>query len=185
MSQHKSLTFDRLTERFLRSVAGHVSRRNLLSRLGLTLTASSALPLLPWAKDAEAAPSHQNNGAPTPFGASAQTSDDQRCDYWRYCAIDGNLCSSCGGGVHSCPPGTEPSPTSWIGTCFNPGDKRSYIIAYRDCCGQDSCNQVNCLGTDGDQPSYRPQANNDIIWCFGTSSQVYSCSTAAIVGSAS
>jgi methylamine dehydrogenase light chain len=31
-------------------------------------------------------------------------------------------------------------------------------------------------------PSYRPQLNNDIIWCFGGSSMIYHCSSAAIVG---
>jgi methylamine dehydrogenase light chain len=84
--------------------------------------------------------------------------------------------------VHSCPPGTEASPTSWIGTCFNPIDSRSYLVAYRDCCGQDACGQMNCLGTDGDTPAYRPQSNNDIIWCYGAKSLMYNCSTAAIVG---
>jgi methylamine dehydrogenase light chain len=42
-----------------------------------------------------------------------------------------------------------------------------------------------CLGTEGDQPSYRPQANNDIIWCFGTGALIYNCSTSVIVGNAS
>ena len=73
---------------------------------------------------------------------------------------------------------------SWIGTCFNPSDGKSYLVAYRDCCGQDACAQSVCLGTDGDEPAYRPQSNNDIIWCYGASSLMYNCSTAAIVGMA-
>jgi methylamine dehydrogenase light chain len=28
---------------------------------------------------------------------------------------------------------------------------------------------------------YRPQGNNDIIWCFGAGSMEYHCSTAALV----
>ncbi|ACI49838.1 methylamine dehydrogenase light chain [Gluconacetobacter diazotrophicus PA1 5] len=178
--------FDRLTERLARYLAGRSSRRGALARLGGWAASVPLFPLLPvWrgdarAADAPAAPS----AAPSPFAAKAQAKDDTKCDYWRYCAIDGNLCTTCGGGVHSCPPGTHPSPTSWIGTCFNPQDRRSYLIAYRDCCGQDACNEQNCLGTDGDLPTYRPQANNDIIWCFGTGSLLYNCSTAAIVGTA-
>ncbi|OUJ16564.1 methylamine dehydrogenase light chain [Acetobacter sp. DsW_063] len=182
---------DRLAEKALRALAGRASRRGVIARIGAGIVAAPALPLLPAARahgpsaQPTAAKKTTNEGARTPFAAQAQVSDDTKCDYWRYCAIDGNLCSTCGGGVHTCPPGTAPSPTSWIGTCFNPHDRRSYIVAYRDCCGQDACNQVSCLNTDGDQPSYRPQANNDIIWCFGTTSLVYNCSTAAIVGSAS
>jgi methylamine dehydrogenase light chain len=178
---------DRLTETTLRRIAGRSSRRSVLTRLGGAVAAVPAFMLLPVSRagattkaaGAEAA----KPKAKTPFGAKAQAKNDLACDYWRYCAIDGNLCTSCGGGVHTCPPGTAPSPTSWIGSCYNPQDGNSYMIAYRDCCGQDSCNEVTCLNTDGDQPSYRPMANNDIIWCFGTgTSEMYNCSTAAIVG---
>jgi methylamine dehydrogenase light chain len=174
--------FDRLAERLARHLAGRSSRRSALAWLGGWAASVPVFPLLPvWRGEARAAAAPS---APSPFAAKAQARDDTKCDYWRYCAIDGNLCTTCGGGVHSCPPGTHPSPTSWIGTCFNPQDRRSYLIAYRDCCGQDSCNEQNCLGTDGDLPTYRPQANNDIIWCFGTGSLLYNCSTAVIVGTA-
>jgi methylamine dehydrogenase light chain len=64
----------------------------------------------------------------------------------------------------------------------NPEDGKTYLIAYRDCCGTDSCGRCECLGQEGDMPSYRPQLNNDIIWCFGASSMVYHCSSAALVG---
>ncbi|MFS3134517.1 methylamine dehydrogenase light chain [Gluconacetobacter sacchari] len=174
---------DSIAERLARYLAARSSRRGALARLGGWAAAIPAFPLLPvWRRDARAAT--EAGAAPSPFAAKAQARDDTKCDYWRYCAIDGNLCTTCGGGVHSCPPGTHPSPTSWIGTCFNPQDRRAYLIAYRDCCGQDACNEQNCLGTDGDLPTYRPQANNDIIWCFGTGSLLYNCSTAVIVGTA-
>ncbi|NHN85592.1 methylamine dehydrogenase (amicyanin) light chain [Acetobacter musti] len=178
---------DRLTERLTRRMASHSSRRSFAGRAGAWLTLGSMIPTLPVTR-ADAAPAAKPEGrpkAPTPFAASAQTTDPTTCNYWRYCAIDGFLCAACGGGVHSCPPGTSPSPTSWIGTCFNPADGRSYLVAYRDCCGQDACSQPPCLGTEGDQPSYRPQANNDIIWCFGTGALIYNCSTSVIVGNAS
>ncbi|MFT8718057.1 methylamine dehydrogenase (amicyanin) small subunit [Acetobacter sp.] len=176
--------FDRLTEGVLRRIAGRTSRRDVLTKMGGAVAAAPAFMLLPVSRADAAATAKPK--AQTPFGAKAQAKDDQACDYWRYCAIDGNLCTSCGGGTHTCPPGTAPSPTSWIGSCYNPQDGNSYMIAYRDCCGQDSCNEVTCLNTDGDQPSYRPMANNDIIWCFGTgTSEMYNCSTAAVVGKAS
>lgn len=178
---------DRIAETVSRRLATGSSRRGLLGRFGAWAAFAGAMPVLP-VERAEAASAKAGQGkikAPTPFAAKAQTTDPTACNYWRYCAIDGYLCASCGGGVHTCPPGTRPSPTSWIGTCFNPGDGRSYLVAYRDCCGQDSCSQPACLGTEGDEPSYRPQANNDIIWCFGTGALLYNCSTSVIVGNAS
>jgi len=184
MSHSDSFSLDRITETLIRRVAGRSSRRGLMGRLGAWATLGAVVPVLPVERASAAAPAVKPK-APTPFAAKAQTTDPTACNYWRYCAIDGFLCAACGGGVHSCPPGTSPSPTSWIGTCFNPGDGQSYLVAYRDCCGQDACSQPACLGTEGDQPSYRPQANNDIIWCFGTGALVYNCSTSVIVGNAS
>lgn len=179
---------DRAVERLTRHVASRSSRRSLLGRAGAWVTFGALVPTLPVERASAATPEKPQPAkfkAPTPFAANAQTKDPTACNYWRYCAIDGFLCASCGGGVHSCPPGTSPSPTSWIGTCFNPGDGQSYLVAYRDCCGQDACSQPMCLGSEGDQPSYRPQANNDIIWCFGTGALIYNCSTSVIVGNAS
>ncbi|KFL89802.1 Methylamine dehydrogenase light chain precursor [Acetobacter malorum] len=176
---------DRTIERLTRHVAGHSSRRGLIGRVGAWVTFGALIPTLPVERASAAQTAKPKFKAPTPFAADAQTTDPTACNYWRYCAIDGFLCASCGGGVHSCPPGTSPSPTSWIGTCFNPGDGQSYLVAYRDCCGQDACSQPMCVGTEGDQPSYRPQANNDIIWCFGTGALIYNCSTSVIVGNAS
>ncbi|CEF41460.1 methylamine dehydrogenase (amicyanin) small subunit [Acetobacter tropicalis] len=179
---------DRAVERLTRHVASRSSRRSLLGRAGAWVTFGALVPTLPVERASAATPAKPQPAkfkAPTPFAANAQTKDPTACNYWRYCAIDGFLCASCGGGVHSCPPGTSPSPTSWIGTCFNPGDGQSYLVAYRDCCGQDACSQPMCLGSEGDQPSYRPQANNDIIWCFGTGALIYNCSTSVIVGNAS
>ena len=33
-------------------------------------------------------------------------------------------------------------------------------------------------------PVYRPQLNNDSVWCFGAPSMVYHCSSAAPIGEA-
>lgn len=171
---------DATAEAFVRRLAGGTSRRSLLSRIGLAMVAAPVFPLLPVsrAKASEAV----DPKALTDFQKNAQTTDDTQCNYWRYCAIDGSLCTCCGGGVHTCPPGTQPSLTSWVGTCFNPEDKRSYLIAYRDCCGTNACGQCRCDNTEEAMPAYRPSGNNEIIWCFGTSSMSYHCSTAALVG---
>jgi len=173
--------FDALGERLTRTIAGHSSRRSLLARFGAALVGAPLIPLLPVAR-AQAAPQ------PPPlsdFARLAQTKDDTKCDYWRYCAIDGLLCTGCGGGVHTCPPGTQASPTSWVGTCMNPTDGKSYLIAYRDCCGRSVCKtEAFCDGGEREMPVYRPQGDNEIIWCFGLNTMAYHCSTAAYVGPA-
>lgn len=74
------------------------------------------------------------------------------------------------------------SPVTWIGTCKNPADGRSYIISYNDCCGRTSCGRCLCVRNEGERPMVRPQANNDINWCLGTKSSIYTCSTAVILG---
>lgn len=173
--------FDKLGERLTRKLAGYTSRRSFLSRLGVTLLAAPTLPLLPVARATAAEPAKGK----TDFERYAQAKDEKKCNYWRYCAIDGVLCGCCGGGVHTCPAGAEPSPISWIGTCLNPDDGRSYVIAYRDCCGKPACTadkDCDCHSVDRELPTYRQQLNNDIIWCFGNASASYHCSTAALVG---
>lgn len=175
---------DRAGERIARRIASYTSRRSFLGRLGTLLIGAPALPLLPVAR-AQTPPSAKRLGKETDFTLRAQTKDPTICTYWRYCAIDGDLCSCAGGGVHTCPPGSLASPTGWIGTCVNPDDKKSYLIAYHDCCGKNppsldhSC---ECHGTDRELPIYRPQSNNDIVWCFGEPSFAYHCSTALLVG---
>jgi len=167
---------DKLGERFTRRLASSTSRRSVLSKLGKILIAAPLFPLLPVErKSAQAAELSE-------FAKKAQTEDDTKCNYWRYCAIDGYLCTCCGGGVHTCPAGTSPSPTSWVGTCLNPEDNRSYLISYFDCCGTATCGQCLCDNTDRAAPIYRPMANNEIIWCFGTDNMAYHCSSAALVG---
>ena len=167
-------TVDTLSERLTRSLARRSSRRSLLSQLGTVLAGSAIIPLLPVARAA--------SNAKSAFTRDAQSKDDKQCTYWRYCAIDGALCSCCGGGVHTCPPGSSAAPTSWIGTCIHPDDGKAYIIAYRDCCGRHNCGRCMCNSNQEETPVYRSQTNNDIIWCFGAPTMVYHCSTAVLVG---
>lgn len=165
---------DRITEILARQAAQAISRRSILGRIG-ALASAASLPALPVARAAA-------QGAKAPPG---ETGDPASCDYWRYCAIDGFLCSCCGGSVSSCPPGTEPSPITWVGTCRNPADGKDYVISYNDCCGKAACGRCICNRNEGDTPVYQPQGANDINWCLGTQAGVvYNCSTAVVLGAA-
>src|SRR5437870_1740855 len=113
---------DRWFTQLTRTLARRTSRRSLLGQLAALLVGSAALPLLPVARvlaAAQAAAAGEPDPA-TPIG------DPKDCTYWRHCAIDGFLCGCCGGTHHSCPPGTEQSPVTWIGTCRNPTDGKDY-----------------------------------------------------------
>ena len=170
---------DGLIERRSRSIAQHTSRRGFISALGAALVGAGALPLLPVARGAVGA---ADAVPPQITGNPADPGDPTQCGYWRYCGIDGFLCSCCGGSQNACPPGTEMSPITWIGTCQNPADGKNYVISYNDCCGKSSCGRCLCNRNEDDRPVYRPQANNDINWCMGTQSAVYHCSAAVIIG---
>lgn len=166
---------DSIAERLSRSMARTTSRRGWLGLLGGLIAGTAAMPLLPVARAAGGQP----RAADVP-----DTGDPASCDYWRYCAIDGFLCSCCGGSASVCPPGTEQSPVTWIGTCTNPVDGRKYVISYNDCCGKASCGNCFCNRNEGDRPMYHPTRSNDLNWCLGTSSNIYNCSTAIIIGDA-
>lgn len=162
---------DRQFTRITRRLARTTSRRHFLGRAGAALAGAATLPLLPVARAHGAAGTQPQ-----------EQGDPASCDYWRYCAIDGYLCACCGGSATSCPPGTEMSPVTWIGTCRNPTDGRDYIISYNDCCGKSSCGRCSCNRDEGDRPVYQPARSNDINWCHGTSNNVYHCSMAVVVG---
>jgi methylamine dehydrogenase light chain len=178
---------DRLAEKMLRGFASRTSRRSVFGVLGGLLAGAATLPLLPVARAEDGPPnsgSDPNSGETPPVssGNPQDPGDQTKCDYWRYCAIDGSLCSCYGGSVNSCPPGTEMSQITWIGTCHNPADQRHYIISYNDCCGGVAWGRCNCQNNQGDRPVVRPQNNNEVTWCFGTQSQSYTCTVALILG---
>jgi methylamine dehydrogenase light chain len=164
---------DRLIERLSRELAKRTSRRSTLAILGKALVGASLFPLLPVRRIAKASAAAE---------APAAGADEQSCDYWRYCGIDGFLCGCCGGSASECSPGTTMSPTAWVGTCVNPSDGKEYIIAYRDCCGKDFCNRCFCQNNKGDLPVYRTQLANTVYWCFGTQSYFVNCTTAVSLG---
>jgi len=166
-------SLDRLFELTTRSLAQRTSRRGFLAGLGQLLTGTALLPLLPLlpvARGAHAA------------GASAPADSPESCQYWKYCAIDGSLCSCCGGTSASCPPGAAPSPISWVGTCHNPTDGRDYIVSYNDCCGKTSCGNCDCQRNEREKPIYRPSRNNDLNWCMANADSNYHCTVSVILG---
>lgn len=166
---------DGLVERWSRSVAQRTSRRGFLAYLGKVLMGGMIIPLLPFDRVTRAADALTYGGG--------EASDPDSCAYWRHCALDGIPCGLCGGSNTECPPGTIASPTSWVGTCLNPEDKKEYIIGYRDCCGKEGCYRTFCYNNQGSLPSYRITADNAVFWCFGTNSgwQV-NCTTSVELG---
>ena len=173
----------RLDARFeiwLRLLARRTGRRSFLGRAGALLAGAAAWPLLPVAR---ASAGSERLPAPSEAIPGAE-GDPTRCEYWRHCAIDGFLCSCCGGSASACPPGAEMSPITWIGTCRNPVDGRDYVISYNDCCGKGFCGRCMCNRNEGDRPEYHWYRSNDINWCAGAASQVYHCSVAIVVGQA-
>jgi methylamine dehydrogenase light chain len=169
----RRIWLDLLTERATRQLAKRTSRRSFLTRIGAALVGTSALPLLPVARASD---------VPDDAALSGDVGDPKSCDYWRHCAIDGFLCACCGGSQNTCPPGTEMSPVTWIGTCKHPGDGKDYIISYNDCCGQSLCMRCRCTRTEREKPIYFTWQNNDLLWCFGTKSRAVHCSVAVVLG---
>ena len=170
--------FDGWFERSVRNVARASSRRSFLARLGGLLVGGAVVPLLPVAR----ASATGARAEPPNEGIAGPEGDPTSCEYWRHCAIDGFLCGCCGGSQTACPPGTDMAPITWIGTCHNPADGKDYIISYNDCCGKSFCGRCFCNRNEGDRPIYYPFRSNDINWCMGTSSLIYNCSTAVVLG---
>ena len=166
--------FDRLAEQSSRSLARHSSRRGFLARLGQVLAGAALVPLLPVDRS--------NTARAAEPGSHNRSEDPQSCDYWKYCAVDGFLCSCCGGSSHSCPAGTAPSPITWIGTCHNPTDRRDYIVSYNDCCGKPSCGACTCNRNEDEMPMYRASRNNDLNWCMANKDANYHCSVSVVLG---
>ena len=159
-----------------RQVAHSTSRRSALTKIaGLVVGSAFVLPVLPFDRTAQAA---EKKGKFTHDAIN----DDTSCDYWRYCAIDGFLCTCCGGTINSCPPGSEASKVAWIGTCHNPNDGKDYLISYNDCCGVTPCGKCGCNNNVGDKPGYRLGAHNDINWCMANQNASYHCTVVAAVG---
>ncbi|AJG21870.1 methylamine dehydrogenase light chain [Cupriavidus basilensis] len=167
---------DRFFEHQTRRAAQRTGRRSVLATLGKVMVGTMALPVLPFDRSAHAA------GARGSKAAGPQAQDETACDYWKYCAVDGFLCACCGGTSTSCPPGTEPSRVSWVGTCHNPADGRSYMVSYNDCCGKTTCGRCECNTNERERPGYRLGVHNDVNWCMSNDSTMFHCTTSIILG---
>ena len=160
---------DETVEKATRKLARLTSRRGVLSSLGKLVIGGAVLPLLPIDRSYGKTDSHQ-------------TTDATRCDYWKYCAMDGQLCSCCGGTGTQCPPGTEVSTVSWVGTCLNSRDGKNYLVSYSDCCGRSSCGQCFCSANVRERPGYEMSIHNDVNWCMANKQSSYHCTVSVIVG---
>jgi methylamine dehydrogenase light chain len=164
---------DQTIESATRRLAMLTSRRGVLSLLGKLAVGAALAPLLPIDRT---------------FGRSStdpHQMDASKCDYWKYCAMDGQLCSCCGGTGSQCPPGTQVSKVSWVGTCRNGKDGKDYLISYMDCCGRSSCGQCYCSANQHERPGYEMGVHNDINWCMANSETAYHCTLSILVGTAS
>ncbi len=171
---------DRRVEKWLRRMAWDTSRRDFLTKLGKLYVGVATLPLLPVSH----VMAQQLDSGFDDSNVTGEEGDPSNCNYWRYCGVDGFLSANCGGTHTSCPPGTEMSPITWIGTCRNPADGKNYLISYNDCCGTATCGHNWCERNDNDRPIYVTPKSNDVLWCLGTKSKAYNSTVALVLGAA-
>jgi methylamine dehydrogenase light chain len=162
---------DRRTELVVRASAQNLGRRSILAKLGAMVVGAVALPMLPFERSVAGPATRPNE------------EDETQCEYWAYCGIDGTLCNACGGSINQCPPGSEPSKVSWVGTCTRAKDKKAYLVSYYDCCGKGPCQEeATCSRHEGERPGYRIGTMSDMNWCMANTGKGVHCSTAVVIG---
>jgi len=167
---------DKRAEAGARKTAQKFGRRSFLAKAGVALAGAAVMPLLPFDRSL--------GGAAMAAGMDS-VEDQNDCQYWRHCALDGSLCATSGGTMTSCPPGSEASKVSWVGTCRNPNDGKDYLVAYNDCCGKAAVESATtCFRSEGERPGYRMGLHNDINWCMANTQKGYHCTVSMVVGMA-
>jgi len=166
------ILIDGVAENGARSVAQRNGRRSFLAKAGSVFAGAMLVPILPFDRS---------------LGGSAQAAtlvtDENDCAYWKHCALDGYLCSTSGGTMTSCPPGSEASQVAWVGTCRNPNDGRDYLVSYNDCCGRAYVPSATfCFRSEGERPGYRMGLHNDINWCMANVNKAYHCTVSVVIG---
>jgi len=165
---------DKTAEAGARKAAVKTGRRSFLARAGMALAGTMAMPLLPFDRSL--------GGLAMAAGTDA-ANDEYNCEYWRHCALDGSLCSTSGGTLTSCPPGSEASKVAWVGPCRNPNDGKDYLVSYNDCCGKPTvATATTCFRSEGERPGYRMGLHNDINWCMANANKGYHCTVSVVVG---
>ena len=168
---------DRVAESGARLSAQKTGRRSVLAMLGQAMIGAAVIPMLPFDRSGVARAAESDNK-----GGKKKEPTDEDCEYWRYCALSGVLCTCCGGSITSCPTGTEISRVSWVGTCENSKEGKSYLVSYNDCCGKISCGRCSCSNHDRERPGYQLGLHNNINWCMANDHNSYHCTVASLVG---
>ena len=165
---------DKRAEAGVRKTAQQYGRRSFLAKAGVVMIGSMAIPLLPF---------DRSLGGLAMAASGTDADDEHSCEYWRHCALDGNLCSASGGTLTSCPPGSEASKVAWVGTCRNPNDGKDYLVSYNDCCGKAKVESATfCFRSERERPGYRMGLHNDINWCMANANKGYHCTVSVVVG---
>lgn len=178
-----------LTGRMSRRISERVSRRSALSSLSrwaMGVSGVAVVSSLPVSR-AAAAPAHGTADQSTvPVDPVPTGKNPAECDYWRLCNMDGMTCADCaGGGVTTCPPGSRPGAEYWVGCCSDPDTKKSYLMAYYDCCGASACSSNFCGTSQVPLQAYNPVPggfDQQIVWCVSDESQTYTCTIAPVIG---
>ena len=165
---------DKRAEATARKSAQQFGRRSFLAKAGVFMAGAAVVPLLPF---------DRSTGLAMASGMGGDVNDEFDCQYWRHCALDGSLCSTSGGTMTTCPPGSEASKVAWVGTCRNPNDGKDYLVSYNDCCGRAQVESAkHCFRSDRERPGYRMGLHNDINWCMANTNKGYHCTVSMVVG---
>ncbi len=73
---------------------------------------------------------------------------------------------------------------SWVGTCHNAQDGKSYPGQLHGLLWQrSSCGQCYCSANVGERPGYEMAGvHNDVNWCMANKQASYHCTVSVIVG---